>query len=147
LRGLRPPDLGPLPPYVQFQLDWYTRAAVTAHCGYLLCDGIALVAATAVPVAVYLDWKLIAAALGAAAAAASGIGLLACFKSNFMTRSYAVEEIRSAIAQYRAKPTVPTNDSELVDRVKTIVLAETSQWRKSIGNSPAAPIAPPNDPG
>lgn len=121
-----------LPEYVRFELWWYQRAAAVAHYGHLGSQSVAILSALLVPVSSAGGWgDGWTGLLGIAAAAGSGLGLLFRFRSNFVTRSIALEQIRSAVARYAAKPPAARDDARLVAEITRIVEAETAEWQQS----------------
>src|ERR1700733_42131 len=105
-----------IPKYVVEQRDYYRRASNKAHYGYLASQTTALSAAALVPVAAATTApKWIAAALGAAAALGTGLGLIFRFKDNFASRSITLEKIRAAIGRYLIE--IQMSEQNLLDEV------------------------------
>jgi hypothetical protein len=123
----------PLPPYVEWELAWYDKAARGANAGYLTSECIALFAALLVPVATAASWGSGAVALlGASAAAGSGVGLIFRFKANYIARNTALEQIRATVGRYLAAPPERRDPARLVREVSRFVLAETSDWQQAM---------------
>ena len=136
----------PLPPYVEWELGWYDTWTRASNAGYLFSECLALFSALLVPIAAAASWGDIATAgLGAAAAAGSGIGLIFRFKSNYIARSTALEQIRATVARHLALPPERRDPARLVRDVSRVVLAETSEWHQTMVMADAAGVPHDDD--
>jgi hypothetical protein len=125
--------LYPLPAYIEWQLGWYDNRKRAANAGYVLTECVSLVSALLIPLATAAHWAPgRIGALGASAAAASGIGLIFRFKHNYIACSTTLEHIRATVAKYLAMPPERRDSARLVREVSRIVLAENSEWEQAM---------------
>ena len=118
------------PAYVSDELAFYQRTSRSARVGYVVTETVALVAASAVPVAAATGAaRWVPALFGAIAATTTGLRQVFEYRQNWILRSVAQEAIKARVAAYQAREQ-PDATRGLVHDVAAIALAETDRWRQ-----------------
>lgn len=118
-------------------IDWYDEKANKNKWVFHIFQTIAVVSAASVPVfSVKAEqFAFLIAILGGASAAISGILSLFQFQSNWIKFRSTNEDLKSHLAQYKAKAGLYENGSEafelLVDSCEKIISAERGQWAQN----------------